>query len=307
MKPIVIGTRGSALALWQAQHTKARLEAVLGGARPVELLIIKTKGDKILDVPLAMIGGKGLFVKEIEDALLDGRADLAVHSMKDVPAELAPRLVLAAVSAREDPHDVLVTRDGTTLDGLAAGATVGTSSIRRVVQLSAVRKDLQVVALRGNVDTRLRKLDAGELDAIMLAAAGLVRLGHAARISERLPFERFLPAIGQGVLAIETRAGDDVTIDLARRALHDPATADCAGAERAFLLRLGGSCQTPLACHATLDGDRLRVAGMVGDPQDGTMLREKLDGARGDAVALGTTLAERLLGRGAAEILARLT
>jgi len=256
VKPIVIGTRGSALALWQAHHTRARLETVLAGTRPVELLIIKTKGDKILDVPLAKVGGKGLFVKEIEDALLDGRADLAVHSMKDVPAELAPGLILAAVSAREDPHDVLLTRDGTKLDGLKPGATVGTSSIRRVCQLAAVRKDLTIIPLRGNVDTRLRKLDAGELDAILLAAAGLVRLGHGQRISERLSFERFLPAIGQGVLAIETRAGDDTTIDLARRAMHDPVTADCAGAERAFLLRLGGSCQTPLACHATLDGTR---------------------------------------------------
>jgi hydroxymethylbilane synthase len=306
VKPIVIGTRGSALALWQAQHTRARLETVLAGTRPVELLIIKTKGDKILDVPLAKVGGKGLFVKEIEDALLDGRADLAVHSMKDVPAELAPGLVLAAVSAREDPHDVLLTRDGTKLDGLAPGASIGTSSVRRVCQLAAVRKDLRVVPLRGNVDTRLRKLDAGELDAIILAAAGLVRLGHGGRISERLPFERFLPAIGQGILAIETRAGDDAIIDLVRRALHDPLTADCAAAERAFLLRLGGSCQTPLACHAVLAGVDLRVAGLVGDPDTATLLRDELAGPRGDAAGLGTALAERLLARGADAILAKL-
>jgi hydroxymethylbilane synthase len=306
VKALVIGTRGSALALWQAHHVKARLEAQLGGERAVELLVIKTKGDKILDVPLAKIGGKGLFVKEIEDALLDRRADLAVHSMKDVPAELAPGLVLAAVSAREDPRDVLVSRDGATLDALRPGAVVGTSSIRRVCQLAAVRRDLTVLPLRGNVDTRLRKLDAGELDAILLAAAGLVRLGHEARISERLPFERFLPAIGQGVLAIETRAGDDDAIGLVRSAMHDAATADCVAAERAFLLRLGGSCQTPLACHATLEGDSLRVDGLVGDPQTAAMLRDVVGGRREAGAALGIELAERLLARGAAEILERL-
>jgi hydroxymethylbilane synthase len=302
LKALTIGTRGSALALWQARHVKARLEAVEPGLT-VALVIIKTQGDKILDVPLAQVGGKGLFVKEIEEALLDRRADLAVHSMKDVPAALAAGLTLSAVSAREDPHDVLVTRDGRGLAALAAGAKVGTSSVRRVCQLRALRPDLALLPLRGNVDTRLRKLDAGELDGIVLAAAGLIRLGHGARISERLPT---LPAIGQGVLGLETRAGDDEVIALVRRALHDPAAADCVAVERAFLERLGGGCTTPLACHATLDGDTLVAEALVGDPSGDPILRAQARGARGDAASLGRGLAETLLARGADEILARL-
>jgi hydroxymethylbilane synthase len=302
---LTIATRGSALALWQANHVKARLEDVAPG-RPVELLVIKTKGDKILDVPLAKVGGKGLFVKEIEDALLDRRADLAVHSMKDVPAELAPGLELAAISAREDPRDVLVSRDGRDLIALPAGARVGTSSVRRTCLLAAARPDLTIVPLRGNVDTRLRKLDAGELDAILLAAAGLVRLGHAHRISERLDTGRFLPAIGQGMLAIETRAGDAPTIELVRQALHDPDTADCASLERAFLARLGGSCTTPLACHATVQGDGLAAEGLVGSPDGKQVLRETIRGPRAEGASLGRALAEKLLQRGAGDILAAL-
>jgi hydroxymethylbilane synthase len=295
----VIGTRGSALALWQAHHVKARLEA-LGAA--VTLDVIKTQGDKILDVPLAKIGGKGLFVKEIEQALIDGRVDLAVHSMKDVPAELAPGLVLAAVSAREDPRDVLVARDGLTLAALPPGAHVGTSSVRRVAQLRAHRRDLRISPLRGNVDTRLRKVDAGEYDAVVLAAAGLIRLGHGDRITERLDL---VPAIGQGILALETRADDAATIDLVRRALHDEATAACAAVERAFLERLGGSCQTPMACHAVIDGDDVRAEGLVADLDGETILRGARRGPRAEAAAVGRGLADELLGRGAREILAR--
>ena len=295
---MIIGTRGSALALWQANHVKARLAAVGVDA---ELLVIKTKGDKILDVPLAQVGGKGLFVKEIEEALADRRIDLAVHSMKDVPAELHPGLVLAAVSAREDPHDVLV---GRRLDDLPPGARVGTSSVRRVCQLRALRPDLTIVPLRGNVDTRLRKLDDGQVDAIVLAAAGLRRLGHADRIAETLDPARCLPAIGQGLLALETRADDTATIDAARRALHDPDAAAAADAERAFLVRLGGGCQTPMACHARPAGDRIAVAGLVGDVSGGEILRDRIDGARADAAALGRALAETLLARGADRLLA---
>ncbi len=313
----VIGSRGSALALWQAHHVKARLEAL---GVEVGLEIIKTQGDKILDVPLAKIGGKGLFVKEIEQALADRRVDLAVHSMKDVPAELMAGLTLAAVSAREDPRDVLVTPitglrsaspaagpspagpPAATLAKLPAGAHVGTSSVRRVCQLMARRPDLRISALRGNVDTRLRKLDAGEYDAIVLAAAGLIRLGHGDRIGERLDL---VPAIGQGILAIETRADDAETIDLVRRALHDEATAACAAAERAFLERLGGSCQTPMACHAVIDGGDVRATGLVGDLDGKTTLTATRAGARGDAAAVGRALAEDLLARGAAEILER--
>ena len=297
MNSLVIGTRGSALALWQARHTQERLEK-LGVS--VRLEIIKTQGDKILDVPLAKIGGKGLFVKEIEEALASRRADVAVHSMKDVPAELMPGLVLAAVSAREDPHDVLCARPGVTLASLPHGAHVGTSSVRRIAQLRARRTDLRISPLRGNVDTRLRKLDAGEYDAIVLAAAGLVRLGHADRISERLDL---LPAIGQGILAFETRAGDREVIDLVRRAMHDEATAHCAGAERAFLERLEGGCQTPMACHARLDGGSLHVDGLVASLDGTEILRADRRGPATEGAALGRGLAEDLLARGAGRIL----
>ena len=297
MTRLTIGTRGSALALWQANHTKARLEAL---GVEVRLEIVKTQGDKILDVPLAKIGGKGLFVKEIEQALADERVDLAVHSMKDVPAELMAGLTLAAISAREDPRDALV---GATMATLKQGAHVGTSSVRRVCQLHARRADLRISALRGNVDTRLRKLDAGEYDAIVLAAAGLIRLGLGDRITERLDL---VPAIGQGILAIETRAGDPSTISLVRRALHDEATAAAAAAERAFLERLGGSCQTPMACHATVDGDAVRAVGLVGELDGKTILRGARSGARDEAAAVGRALAEELLAQGAGEILERL-
>jgi hydroxymethylbilane synthase len=297
-----IGTRGSALALWQANHVKARLES-LGAS--VELQIIKTRGDKILDVPLAKVGGKGLFVKEIEEALLRREVDLAVHSMKDVPAELEPGLVLAAVSRREDPRDVIVSRSGGGLVDLPRGANVGTSSVRRICQLHARRSDLRLTPLRGNVDTRLRKLDTGELDAIVLAAAGLVRLGHEDRISERLDVKTCLPAIGQGVLGLETRAGDLDTIDLVRRALHDAESAVCVEAERAFLSRLEGGCQTPIACHAVIERETLRVDGLVGDLDGKEIIRDSLRAPLVRAYAAGVELADRLLARGAKEILER--
>ena len=303
-----IGTRGSALALWQAHHVKARLEAAEPGLG-VELVLIKTKGDKILDVPLAKVGGKGLFVKEIEEALARGEIDLAVHSMKDVPAELHPGLCLAGVSSREDPADALVSRAGG-LDALPRGARVGTSSLRRICQLRARRPDLTIGALRGNVDTRLRKLDAGEYDAIVLAAAGLIRLGHGDRISERLGFAVSLPATGQGALGLESREDDAVTRGRVERALHDPGAAACVGAERAFLRRIGGGCQTPLAAHARLEGDRpggatLELEALVGEPDGSHLLRERRGGPAGEGEALGVATAEALLARGADEILAR--
>jgi hydroxymethylbilane synthase len=296
-----IGTRGSALALWQAHHVKARLEASEPGLL-VELTVIKTKGDKILDVPLSQVGGKGLFVKEIEEALLDRRVDLAVHSMKDVPAELMPGLALVAVSAREDARDALCSRT-VGLRQLPPGARVGTSSVRRTSQILAVRRDLEIVGLRGNVDTRLRKLDEGELDAIVLAAAGLHRLGLTARITEYLDPSFCLPAIGQGVLGLEARADDATTITRVRRALHDEPTALCAFAERAFLLHLQGSCTTPLAAHATLQGTELHLDGLVASLDGTAILRDQLTGPA--SPELGVALAERLLERGAGELLGR--
>ncbi len=302
---ITIATRGSALALWQAEHVKARLQAVSPGLA-VDLLTIKTSGDAILDVPLSQVGGKGLFVKEIEEALLRGDADLAVHSMKDVPAELAPGLVLAATSSREDPHDALCCRAGTwrTLDELPRRARIGTSSLRRQCQLLAHRPDLTILLLRGNVPTRLRKLDEDQFDAIVLAAAGLTRLGMADRITQTLAPELCLPAVAQGVLGIETRAGDDLVIALARAAIHDAAEAERTLAERAFLARMGGSCQTPLAAHARARGAELVIDAICGTPDGTRILRAQVSGAPGDGVRLGVAAADALLAQGAGEIVA---
>ncbi len=301
---LVVATRGSALALWQAEHVKARVQAVAPGV-VVELNVIKTQGDKILDVPLAKVGGKGLFVKEIEQALIDRTADVAVHSMKDVPAELEPGLVLAAVSTREVPWDALCSRGPVTLATLPIGATVGTSSMRRQCQLLAVRPDLKIAMLRGNVPTRIKKLDDGEFDAIVLAAAGLTRLGLADRITQLLGLEVSIPAVAQGVLGLETRAEDANTAQLIRKALHDPAEERRIAAERSFLKRMGGSCQTPLAAHA-LDrpGGGLRILGMCGMPDGSRILRAELSGPVGDAELLGAQLGDDLLAQGADAILA---
>jgi hydroxymethylbilane synthase len=300
---IIIATRGSELALWQARHVKARLEAVQPGIA-VDFNVIKTSGDKILDVPLAKVGGKGLFVKEIEQALVDGEADLAVHSMKDVPADLAPGLTLCAVSARETPWDALCARAPVTVDTLPQGARVGTSSMRRQCQLLARRPDLQIAMLRGNVPTRVKKLDAGEFDAIVLAAAGLIRLGMADRITQMLPLELSIPAVAQGVLAIEIRTGDDRVSALVRAAIHDAGTERQIAAERVFLAKMGGSCQTPLAAHAVDDGDELNVVGMCGMPDGTKILHASVRGPKSRAAALGGELADALLAQGAADILA---
>ena len=301
---LVIATRGSQLALWQAEHVTARVMAV-APRMAVELNVIKTSGDKILDVPLAKVGGKGLFVKEIEQALLDNEADCAVHSMKDVPSELAEGLTLAAVSAREVPWDALCARSPVTLATLPHGATVGTSSMRRQCQLLAVRPDLKIAMLRGNVPTRIKKLDAGEFDAIVLAAAGLTRLGMADRITQELSLEISIPAVAQGVLGIETRRGDPMIQQLLRAAMHDEGQAAKVAAERAFLARMGGSCQTPLAAHA-LDRPEggLRIVGMCGMPDGSKILRAEIGGATADAVLLGEKLADDLLAQGARDILA---
>jgi len=298
---LTIGTRGSLLARWQADWVKGRLEAAQPGLR-VALTIIKTTGDKILDVPLAKVGGKGLFVKEIEEALLAGAVDLAVHSMKDVPTALPAALHLAAVTRREEPYDALISRDRLPLAKLPAGATIGTSSLRRQSQLLAYRSDLTIVGLRGNLDTRLRKVREGAMDGIVLAAAGLRRLGWEAEIAEILPPTICLPAIGQGALGIECRR-DDEAVNRAVWVLDDPDTRACVDAERAFLERLEGGCQVPIAAHATLTGERLTLTGLIAGLRGDPILRDEVTGSRGEGRAKGRELAERLLARGGEAIL----
>jgi len=300
-----IATRRSPLALWQAEHVAARLRAAHPGLT-VELVPMVTRGDRILDSPLARIGGKGLFVKELERALLEGRADIAVHSMKDVPVALPPGLVIGAILEREDPRDALVARaPGLDLDTLPKGARVGTSSLRRQCQLRARRPDLEVLDLRGNVGTRLARLDEGRYDAIVLAAAGLRRLGEARRITRPLAPEELLPAIAQGAIGVECRA-DDAPLRALLAPLEDGPTRICVEAERAFNARLGGGCQVPLAAHAVLERDVILVRGLVGRP-DGTELVEGVvSGRPEDAGLLGRALAEDLLARGADRILAAL-
>jgi hydroxymethylbilane synthase len=296
MKMLTIGSRGSQLALWQANHIKTRLEA-LGESCAIE--IIKTTGDKITDVPLAKVGTKGLFTKEIEDALLEGRVDLAVHSLKDLPTELPHGLTLAAIPSREDPHDALV---GRRLDELPRGARVGTSSLRRMAQLRAARPDLLTESVRGNVDTRLRKLDAGQYDAIVLAAAGLRRLGWDDRISELLPFHISCPAAGQGALAIETRDDGGAGAKACAR-LDDSETRAAVTAERAVLAELGGGCQVPIGAHAAVSQGVLRLIAIVGMPDGSSVVRRDASGAAADATLLGQALGRELLEAGAREIL----
>ncbi|HUS67231.1 MAG TPA: hydroxymethylbilane synthase [Kofleriaceae bacterium] len=301
---LVIATRGSALALWQAEHVRARLMAAEAELE-VALLIIKTTGDKIVDRPLSQVGGKGLFVKEIEQALIDRQADVAVHSMKDVPAELAPGLVMAAISEREDPRDALVSRGGETLAVLPAGARVGTSSLRRVCQLRVLRPDLDLVPLRGNVPTRIARVDAGDLAAAVLAAAGLVRLGHEGRIAERFDPAVCVPAAGQGALGIETRADDAMLRALCRRVLQHDGDAACVTAERGFLARLGGGCQTPVAAHARLSagGAELSLTALVGRPDGSEIIRGERTGPAAQPAELGAALGDELMARGARRIL----
>jgi hydroxymethylbilane synthase len=301
---LVIATRGSALALWQANHVKDRIAALVP-EMVIELLIIKTSGDLIQDIPLSKVGGKGLFVKEIEQALVEGRADLAVHSMKDMPPELAEGLAIAAVSKRETPWDALCARAPVTLDTLPHGAKVGTSSMRRQCQLLARRPDLKIEMLRGNVPTRIKKLDDGMYDAVILAAAGLTRLGMADRITQELPLEVSIPAVAQGVMGIETRIGDAMVRELSSRAIHDERAQAAVTAERAFLAKMGGSCTTPLAAH-TIDrpDGGIRLVGMCGLPDGTKILRAEYGGPVEQAQLLGEKLADDLIAQGANEILA---
>jgi hydroxymethylbilane synthase len=298
---LVIGTRGSPLALWQASHVAERLRAAFPGLT-VRLEPIKTTGDRILDVPLAKVGGKALFVKEIEEALLDRRVDLAVHSMKDVPTELPHGLTIGAITEREDPHDVLITRTGTRLADLPKGARVGTSSLRRQAQLLHHRPDLQILGLRGNLDTRIRKLTSEGLDAIVVAAAGVKRLGLMDRITEFLPPEVSLPAIGQGALGLEIRQGDPTGTATAAILDHRDSRA-AVMAERAFLRRLGGGCQVPFAAHARILEDRVILRGLVATPDGTQLIAGERQGPRTEGEAVGAALAEALLSRGAAEII----
>jgi hydroxymethylbilane synthase len=297
-----LGTRGSALARAQAGMVRAELEARHPGLT-VEIELIRTTGDRLQQGPLASVGGKGLFVKEIEEALLAGAVDLAVHSMKDMPATVRDGLVLAAVPRRADPRDVLVSR-AASVDALPHAATVGTASVRRRAQLLARRPDLRVVVLRGNVDTRLRRWREGAFDAIVLAAAGLARLGVAEPAACAIDADVLLPAVGQGALALECRASDAGTRTLLL-ALDDPASSRAVAAERAFLAAVGGDCNTPLAAHATVDGGRLALRAEVSDPDGARRLDGSLAGAVDEAEAIGRALAERLLAQGAGALLGR--
>ncbi|HQV45177.1 MAG TPA: hydroxymethylbilane synthase [Nitrospira sp.] len=298
---LILGTRGSKLAVHQSQWVQARLQELAPGLT-ISLQRIQTSGDKILDVPLAKIGGKGLFVKEIEDALLSKEIDLAVHSMKDVPTALPEGLDILCVPPREDPRDALITRDGCRLDQLKPGARIGTSSLRRQAQLLHYRPDFTIEMLRGNLDTRLRKLREGQFDAIVLAAAGLRRLAWDAEITEYLPVHLSLPAIAQGALGIEARSDDTFVRELLSRFEHRP-TRITVTAERALLHRLEGGCQVPIAAHAALEGDRLTVDGLVASVDGRRVIRHQIQGPASEAQALGTKLAERLLADGGDVIL----
>jgi hydroxymethylbilane synthase len=289
---LVIASRGSQLALWQARWVESQLQSA---GLECRIEIIKTTGDKITDVPLAKVGTKGLFTKEIEEALLDGRAQLAVHSLKDLPTELPAGLVLAGVPEREDPRDAVI---GKRLAELPLGARVGTSSLRRSAQLRKLRPDLVVESVRGNLDTRLRKLDEGQYDAILLAAAGMKRLGWADRIAEILPPELMCPAVGQGALAIETRAGFDLPAVLDHADTHTAVLA-----ERGLLGALGGGCQVPIGAHATVSHGRVRLIGLVAAPDGSEVVRAEGEGASGEAAEVGRRLGARLLEQGARKIL----
>ncbi|MBU0563474.1 hydroxymethylbilane synthase [Stutzerimonas kunmingensis] len=300
-REIRIATRKSALALWQAEYVKARLEASHPGLK-VSLVPMVSRGDKLLDAPLAKIGGKGLFVKELETALMENEADIAVHSMKDVPMEFPEGLGLYCICEREDPRDAFVSNHFDDLDALPPGSVVGTSSLRRQAQLLARRPDLKIQFLRGNVNTRLAKLDAGEYDAIILAAAGLIRLGFGERIRSSISVDESLPAGGQGAVGIECRTTDSELHALLECLNHAP-TAIRVVAERALNKRLNGGCQVPIACYAVLEGEQLWLRGLVGQPDGTVLLRAEGRAPAADAEALGVQVAEALLDQGAEQIL----
>ncbi|WP_298272252.1 hydroxymethylbilane synthase [Geobacter sp.] len=301
LKQLRIGTRASQLALWQANWVKSELEKRYPGMA-VELVKIKTTGDKILDVPLAQVGGKGLFVKEIEEAMLRGEIDIAVHSMKDVPTEFPEGLGLVCITEREDPRDAVISR-GVTFADLPRGAKIGTSALRRQAQLLKVRPDLEMVVIRGNVETRIRKLTEENLDAVILATAGLKRLGFTDAVTEYLPVELSLPAIGQGALGLECRLDDTAvrgTIDF----FNHPDTAHAVRAERALLWRCEGGCQVPIAAHGQVSGDTLTLVGFIASVDGTRSVKESITGPVADCEKLGIALAEKLLADGGHEILA---
>lgn len=300
-KIIRIATRKSPLALWQAEHVAERLEQTFPGCR-TELVKMTTQGDKILDAPLAKIGGKGLFVKELEQGMLEGLADIAVHSMKDVPVEFPDGLHLAAILTREDPTDAFVSNRYATLHDLPANARIGTSSLRRQCQIKELYPDAEILSLRGNVNTRLSKLDSGEYDAVILASAGLKRLGMARRISQCLDTGVSLPAIGQGAIGIECRS-DDQQINEMLSMLHDSETGVCVTAERAMNARLNGGCQVPIGGFAQLRGGQIFMRGLVGSPDGSVIYRAERTGGLDDAEAIGKMIAEDLLSQGADTIL----
>lgn len=305
MKDLIrIATRKSPLALWQAEHVKRRLEENNPGLR-VELVTMSTQGDKILDTPLAKIGGKGLFVKELEQGMLEGRADIAAHSIKDVPMDFPAGLFLATIMEREEPCDAFVSNQHSSIDELPQGAVVGTSSLRRRCQLLSRRPDLVIKDLRGNVNSRLAKLDNGDYDAIVLACAGLLRLEMDARIRQRIDASIMLPAVGQGAIGLEAREEDSETVAIIA-SLNHADTRDRILAERALNHRLQGGCQVPIASYATLDGDTLHLRALVGEPDGSEIVSGEISGHRSDGVALGTQLADDLLARGAKGILERL-
>ena len=300
---LVIGSRGSRLALWQAEQTRDSLLR-LNPAFQIQIEIIKTTGDVKSD-PLSVIGGKGVFTKELEEALLDKRIDVAVHSLKDLPTIIPDRLAISAICEREDPRDALVLRAGSSagsLRDLPVGAIVGTSSQRRLAQLKAMRSDVVVRDLRGNVDTRVRKLDEGQYDALILASAGLIRLGLRERISAAVSISEILPAVGQGAIAIETRANDEVAVAATSKLSHRSTELACR-AERAFLRGLGGGCQFPIAAHAIVEGERLTLEGLVAKPDGSEILRGALSGTAEEGDVIGAALAARLIDQGADSLL----
>ena len=303
-KTLKIGTRGSKLALWQANWVKSSLEDK-HPSLSIELVAIKTKGDKILDVPLAKVGGKGLFVKEIEEALLDGRIDLAVHSMKDMPGEIPEGLCIGAIPQREIPQDVLISRNKKRLSKLGPGAKIGTSSLRRKAQLLHARPDLVVLPLRGNLDTRLKKLETENLDAIVLAAAGVKRLGLENRITETLDENIMLPAVGQGALCIEVRQNDPLVEPIVVTLEH-PQTRVVILGERAFLNRLEGGCQVPIAAYGEIDKNTFTLAGLVATVDGRTLIKETLSGSEDSSEIIGSKLADRLIDMGAMDIIENL-
>src|SRR5262245_33564299 len=304
MDTLRIATRQSRLALWQAEHVAALLRTQ-HPALQVELVPMTTQGDRVLDRSLAQVGGKGLFIKELEIALAEHRADIAVHSMKDMPSELPPDMALTTMLTRADPRDAFVSNAHAALAVLPQGARVGTSSLRRQSQLMALRPDLVILPLRGNVETRLRKLDASEYDAIILASAGLVRLGLQSRIASYLDSTQSLPAVGQAVIGIECRKDDARSIRYCQP-LEDRTARICCTAERAFALRLEGSCQSPIAAYATLHGDTVTLEGLVAAIDGSKIFRDRIAGPANDGVALGTALADRILAAGADRLLAEL-